>query len=134
MPAKADAQIGFTATVPASRDKVVTVAKHALGAVGNKGDVTETSAKLTLMFYPGLIRALSRRSPTVAVDLKPAPNDAVSVRVHMERWTTLQSRVIFIPIGPKRISGKSEYLAWLRAFRQELTALGATVQATGPWQ
>jgi len=134
MPAKTDALIGLTAAVPASRDQVVASAQHAVGALGNKAEISTTSAKLTVVFFPGLVKAVSRRSPIVAIDLKPAGEDKVSVRVHMERWTNLQSRIMFIPIGPKRILGKSDYLTYLRALEQELVALGATVEHTGAWR
>ncbi len=110
------------------------VAKHAVGALGNKADISAASAKLTVVFYPGLVKAMSRRSPTVAVDLKLAGDDKVAVHVHMEKWTNLQSRVMFISIGPKRISGKNEYLTYLRALEQELVALGASVEHTGIWR
>jgi hypothetical protein len=134
MSVKIDSQIGLTATVPASRDQVVAVAQHAAGVLRNKAEISVASAKLTIGFYPGLVKAVSRRSPTAAIDLKPAGDDKVSVRVRMERWTNLQSRMFFIPIGPKRISGKSEYITYLRALEQELRALGAAVEHTGTWR
>ena len=59
---------------------------------------------------------------------------SASSRAHGEESTTLQYAIMSIPIGPKRISGKNEYLTYLRALEQELVALGASVEHTGIWR
>jgi hypothetical protein len=130
--AKNDQHIGLTATVPATRDEVVAVIRHATGAL-SKVDVSESSAKITMLFYPGLIKAMSKRSPQGALSLSPEGDDKVVVRARLEKWLTSQQRFMLIPVGPKMLVGKGQWVTYLRALEQELRALGASIEHTGSW-
>jgi hypothetical protein len=131
--AKNDQHIGLTATVPATRDEVVAVIRHATGALSNKVDVSESSAKITMLFYPGLIKVMSKRSPQGAISLSPEGDDKVVVRARLEKWLTSQQRFMLIPVGPKRLVGKGQWVTYLRALDQEFRALGASIEHTGSW-
>ena len=63
---------------------------------------------------------LSKVSPTVGVSLLPQANGATRVVVKVAHYRTIQSSFMFIPIGPKRLVGRSEYLNLLQSLKQEL--------------
>lgn len=135
MAADRDAQIGLHASVHSSRDEVIAACTRAASLLGKHASVSVASAKVTVKIFPGLVQAMSSVSPLVGITLKPGDaDDAIVVDAKIERYRTLQSQFLFIPIGPKQLSGKSSYLNLLKALEQELVAIdkgGGSVRRTG---
>jgi hypothetical protein len=134
MSAKYDSQLGLQATVSAALDQVLKACAHSAHVLGKGADVATSGNTVTITVLPGLVRVLSQASPVVNITATPTENGNVSVRAHIERYRTIQSRMFLIPIGPKRLVGNGSYLNLLTSLEQELRALDGgrgSVQRTG---
>jgi hypothetical protein len=137
MAARTDSQIGVQATVFASRDAVVEACTRAANVLGNHASASSSAAKVTVKILPGMIKSMSKVSPTVGIDLSPGSAEgSIDVNAHIESYRTSQSALLgFIPIGPKLLVGKSTYLNFLTSLEQELAAIDTgkgTIRRTSP--
>lgn len=123
MSIKVDAAMGLQGTVHADREDVIKAAKKAVDALGSHAEASAGAAKLTVGFYPGLVRAFSSRSPVVGVDLAPGEGGCIIVRANIESYRSVRQRVYWIPVTPKRMIGKRTAKSFLRALKQELEAI-----------
>ena len=123
MSAKNDIQAGFDLIVCATRDDVVAACRRSIEFLGKHADIASSSSKLVIKIKPGLSANLSTVSPTVGVSLLPQSTGDIRVIVKIDQYRTIQSRFMFIPVGPKRLSGKTEYLNLLTSLKQELGAV-----------
>jgi len=123
MSVKEDATLGLQATVNSTRDEVVQACERAAGLLGTHAQTSVANTKVTVKILPGLVQKLSKTSPLVAINLQPGENSSIVLVAKIERYLTLQSRVYLIPVGPKRLLGKSQYLNLLTALEQELRAI-----------
>lgn len=123
MSAQDDVKVGLQATVHATRDDVIAACTRAAASLGNHASATASSAKVTVKILPGLVKSMSKASPTVGVDLKPGNDGQVVLRAKVEQYLIFQSRLFFIPFGPKQLVGKSYYQKFLTALERELQAL-----------
>ncbi len=123
MSVKDDVTIGLQATVNATRDEVVQACELAAAMLGTHAQVSVASTKVTVKVLPGMIQKMSKTSPLVAINLQPGEDNSVVLAAKIERYLTLQSRFFLIPVGPKRLLGKSLYLNLLTALEQELRAI-----------
>jgi hypothetical protein len=131
---KNDLQVGLRATVHAPKDAVVAACSHAAAFLGEHATVSTAAARVTIKIRPGLSAKRSKVSPTVAIDLRPASEGVIDLNAHIEQYLTLQSRMMMvIPIGPKRLVGKSQYRNLLQSLENELRAVdrGCTIRRTG---
>jgi len=129
-----DLSIGLRATLNAPRDQVVEACLNAANVLGTHAQASAASAKVTVKIYPGMVQKLSKVSPLVGIALKPGANETVEVIVKIEKYVSLQSRFFLIPVGPKRLMGKSTYLNFLSSLEQELHAInkgGGSIQRIG---
>ncbi len=123
MSADDDIQVGIDMIVCATRDDVVAACRRSIEFLGKHADIASSGSRLVIKVKPGLSAKLSNVSPTVGVSLLPQASGDVRVIVRIEQYRTLQSRFMFIPIGPKRLVGKTEYLNLLTSLEQELGAV-----------
>jgi hypothetical protein len=123
MSVKVDVTVGLQATINATRDEVVAACERAASLLGTHAQTSVASAKVSVKILPGLIQKMSKVSPLVAINLQPVENNSILLSAKIERYLTLQSRVYLIPVGPKRLLGKSQYLNLLTALERELRAI-----------
>ena len=128
MAAKQDAQIGLRATVHADQSAVINACARSAEILGTHADVTTTGNKVTVRIKPGMVKAMSSVSPVVGMTVSSPGNDgAVIVTVRIESFRTVQTKYMFlIPLGPKRLVGKSSYVNLLRSVEQELRAVDSS--------
>jgi hypothetical protein len=137
MAAKQDSQIGLRATVHAEQSAVINACARSAEILGTHAEATTAGNKVTVRIKPGMVKAMSSVSPVVGMIVSsPANEGAVTVTVRIESFRTVQTKyMFFIPIGPKRLVGKSSYLNLLRSVEQELRAIdsskAAVVSRTG---
>ncbi|MCU1600520.1 MAG: hypothetical protein JWO22_1229 [Frankiales bacterium] len=123
--AKKDIERGLRATVYASREQVVEACLRAASTLGTKCEAVPSSAKVVVKIRPGLSRKRSVVSPTIGVNLSPGPDGAINVTATVEKYITTQSRVMFLPVGPKTLVGKGQLVSFLKGLGQELVAIDA---------
>jgi hypothetical protein len=123
MSAKHDVQIGLNATVVASQDEVLAACTQATTFLGKHVRQSTSPAEVKVAILPGLVTKISVVSPIVAISLTPGDGGSIQIRVRIERWKTVQSRFLLVPIGPKRLVGKGQYLRLLTSLEQELRAI-----------
>ena len=123
MSATNDKSLGLTAVLFAPRDQVIDAVLKSVTTLGSHASAARASSKVTVKIYPGLVQKLSSVSPTVGVTLRPGPGEAVSLSARIEQYRTVQSRMFLIPVGPKRLVGKSTYKNFLDSLAQELRPL-----------
>jgi hypothetical protein len=129
-----DASIGLDATIYATREDVLSACERAVAVLGGHASCVTGAAKVTVKIFPGLTQKISITSPLVGVSLNPGDGGSIDVAARIEQYRTRQSRVMFIPVGPKKMSGKSTYLNFLTSLAQELKAIDSgqgSVRRTG---
>jgi hypothetical protein len=134
MAAKIDSQIGLHAVIYASQEQVIGACVRAADVLGKHARASTSPAKVTVSILPGLVTKLSQTSPVVRISVKPGPDGSTAVDAAIERFRTVQTRYLMIPISPKRLVGKSTYLNFLASLEQELKAIDAgrgSMQRTG---
>ena len=125
MAAKTDSQIGLHAIIYASREHIIEACVRAAGVLGKHAQASASSARVTVNILPGLVTKLSATSPVVGINLKPGTEGNIVVDARVERYRTVQTRYMMIPVSPKRLVGKSTYLNFLTSLEQELKAIDA---------
>ena len=123
MSAKDDVTLGLHATINSTREEVVNACERAAGMLGTHAQTSVANTKVTVKILPGMVAKLSKVSPLVGINLQPGENNSIVLDVKIERYLMMQSRAYMIPIGPKRLLGKSNYLNLLTALEQELRAI-----------
>jgi hypothetical protein len=118
-----DTKMGLRATVYAGRDEILKAAQKAAEVLGTHAESTAGAAKVTVRCYPGLVRAMSRESPVIGVELAPGDGNAINVRATIEHYRWTRQRVMWIPVTPKMMTGKRTAKTYLRALKQELEAI-----------
>lgn len=137
MAAKTDAQVGLNAKLHTTRADVLNACTRAAAPLGERATISASGARVTVQIRPGLVAKMSAVSPVVAISLRPESDDTIQVRVRIEKYRTLQSRVMLIPIGPKRLVGNTQYKKFLASLEQELGQLvngRGSVERTGQGQ
>ncbi len=123
MAAKTDVQIGLHAEVYATHEQVVEACRKAAEILGKRATAVVTPAKVTVSILPGLVSSLSPVSPLVVISLAPGGDGCVLVDARIEKYRTVQSRVMMIPVGPKTLVGRGTYFNLLKSLEQELRAV-----------
>lgn len=123
MSVKEDVTLGLHATINSTRDEVVHACERAAGLLGTHAQTSVANTKVSVKILAGMVAKLSKVSPLVAINLQPGENNSIVLAAKIERYLSLQSRLYLIPIGPKRLMGKSQYLNLLTALEQELRAI-----------
>lgn len=130
--ANKDKLLGLTATVPTNREKVVFAIHKAGEIAGKKIEFADSSSKIIISFFPGLIRATSLRSPVAVADLAPQANNIV-INLQIQTYKQIRPRFFMIPVGAGRIVGINDYKGYIRALEQEFKYLNGVVQHLGAW-
>ena len=124
---KEDSKLGLEATVSGNRDDAVSACTRAVGVLGKRAKAQASSAAVTVYCGTGL---------TAEIRLRPVDDGRITVTTSMVKWRTSGFRVLFVPVTPRRIEGKSRYLALLRALEQELHPMtdgSGPVKHLGAW-
>lgn len=123
MAAQADVQVGLHAEVYATHEQVIEACQKAAEVLGKRATAEVTPAKVTVNILPGLVPSLSPVSPLVGIRLAPGGDGRVVVDARIEKYRTVQSTFMMIPIGPKTLVGRGTYLSLLKSLEQELRSI-----------
>jgi hypothetical protein len=110
--------------VRADQTAARTAVQRAVEALGKHAAIAgESDGQMLVYILPGMVTAMSSRSPQVHVTFAPA-GDRVSVSTAIGRYATRQSKFLaFIPAGPKTLVGRSHHRRFLDTLEAELIAL-----------
>jgi hypothetical protein len=104
--------------------RVYAACGRAVAPLGKRAEIASVAEGAIVSFYPGVARSLSSRSPIVGVAITVTTDGRTKVEAEIIKYRTLQSRILhFIPAGPKRLVGRSQYFSFLTNLEHELGAL-----------
>lgn len=118
-----DARMGLRATLHAGKEEVLKATQEAVNVLGTHAESSAGAAKVTVRCYPGLVRAFSKQSPVLSVELAPAANNGITVRAKIDTYSWTRQRIFWIPVTPKMMLGKRTAKTFLRSLKQELEAI-----------
>jgi hypothetical protein len=120
---KEDVTLELHATVNATRDEVAFACVRAASALGFHGNSTADSNEVSVKIFPGLVPDLNKVSPLVSVKFDARNDNSFALIARIVRYKTLRAKFFFIPLGPKRLRGKSLYEKFLTTLENELRAI-----------
>lgn len=130
MAAKHDIERGISAEVKASRENVLEALERAGNPlnehqrlevrVADLGDQVAVSLWVQPLFKP---KAPSKQSWLLSIELESPEPGSHCVETTLSEFRTAQSTMLGIPIGPKELLGRREFLLYLDTLSNELNAL-----------
>ena len=120
---KEDVTLELHATVNATRDEVAFACVRAASAIAFHSNATVDSNEVTVKIYYGVFPDTRRVSPLVSVKFDSGNYSAITLVARIVRYKTVRAKFFFIPLGPKRLRGKSFYEKFLTSLEDELRAI-----------